>query len=153
MLRLNLQNNFISAIYEDDFALNWAESLASLSLSNNGLVAIEEYAFIHVKGLKELRLSGNSIKYLHYHRFTLPNLQTLELSFSENVFVLQFLMALTKDPAGLRFLQLNYNSIYSLPANVFHHLRLLIHCDLEGNLLKQVNFFPDPDINKHSKLK
>lgn len=144
LARLSLQDNRIEVLTPDDFA-GWGENLTTLSLANNGIRTLSRKTFFHLKGLRELKLSFNSIYFVDYQAF-LPlkaSLEILELSSSlgQRFFPLELIRHMKR----VQWLQLDHNQMENLTDSYLQGLPSLIHFDLEGNRIGRITpgFFKD----------
>ncbi|XP_064478513.1 chaoptin-like [Ornithodoros turicata] len=142
--RLSLQDNLIEVLWPDDFA-GWGENLTTLSLANNGIRILSRNTFVHLRDLRELKLSFNSIHFVDYQVF-LPLKATLEvLELSSSLGQRFFPLELIRHMKRVRWLQLDHNQMENLTDSYLQGLPSLNHFDLEGNRIGHITpgFFKD----------
>ncbi|XP_061171594.1 slit homolog 3 protein-like [Saccostrea echinata] len=113
--KLYLNDNEISDIENRTFSS--LIHLSLLNLSCNSLKRIEKGVFYSLKSLSILYMKRNLIKNLSLDAFhNVPNLQYISLA--ENL--LNNIDSCTSPIPSLRILDLDYNSLLSIPSNVFN---------------------------------
>lgn len=132
--RISLQDNSISSIGEDDFAV-WGQSLTALNLANNELKYVSPEAFRGTTKLREIRLSYNHLLELDPGMFKpiRTTLEILEIG-SFHLPALEVLQGMGK----VKWLQMDHDRLQNLSPSSFEGMSALIHCDLEGNKLQSL---------------
>lgn len=163
LFKLNMQNNQIISLTKSDFQ-QWSKSLLSIILNKNQIESIEKDTFKYCSNLRELRLSSNKLYNVNSESFIplgrkLSILELSDIGNSESDTIRKMEMnssSSIKDGISklknIEFLELNYNSFDKLSGSSLSHLSNLVHLDLEGNNLNEIDssLF---DATKHSKLR
>lgn len=136
---LTLTGSNISTLQRDAFMTNGTElEMTTLSLSYNGIQAIEPYAFLGLSRLHSLDLSHNQLEFISSRAFHgLPDLRSLNLNYSVSpAATAQLSDALnTQSLRNLHRLELAGNKLTSIPLerlDVFNlHELVLINNSIE----------------------
>uniref|UniRef100_A0A0P4WAZ2 Protein slit n=1 Tax=Scylla olivacea TaxID=85551 RepID=A0A0P4WAZ2_SCYOL len=128
-LRLDLQENDLTAVYYSDLA--GLTELLILQLHDNKLHTIEQGAFQDLHKLERLSLDNNQLQHLPDNLFAnCPNLYKLELNHNQ----LKIIDKNTfKGLSQLRYLQLDENQINCIDEQAFRGLELLEILTLNNN--------------------
>lgn len=132
---LNLQENFVSVIYRNDF-ISFRNAL-SLHLGKNNLQTLEAGTFTGLSSLKRLHINGNFLEILHEGTFR--GLDNLEFLQADNNFIQIIEPGAFSKLHRLKVLILNDNAIPFLPTNIFRFVPLT-HLDLRGNHLNSLQY-------------
>uniref|UniRef100_A0A3P9DG51 LRRCT domain-containing protein n=1 Tax=Maylandia zebra TaxID=106582 RepID=A0A3P9DG51_9CICH len=135
---LTLTGSNISTLQRDAFMTNGTElEMTTLSLSYNGIQAIEPYAFLGLSRLHSLDLSHNQLEFISSRAFHgLPDLRSLNLNYSVSpAATAQLSDALnTQSLRNLHRLELAGNKLTSIPLerlDVFNlHERIRVYLSL-----------------------
>uniref|UniRef100_A0A4W3IEB3 SLIT and NTRK-like family, member 6 n=1 Tax=Callorhinchus milii TaxID=7868 RepID=A0A4W3IEB3_CALMI len=132
---LNLQKNFVSILYHNDF-INFNKAM-SLHLGKNNLQDLEAGIFTGLSSLRRLHINGNYLEVLREGTFRgLDNLEFLQAN--NNLIHIIEPGAFSK-LHRLKVLILNDNAIPLLPTNIFRFVPLT-HLDLRGNHLESLPY-------------
>ncbi|XP_069746835.1 SLIT and NTRK-like protein 6 [Narcine bancroftii] len=132
---LNLQNNYVSVIYRNDF-ISFKNAL-SLHLGKNHLQSLETGTFTGLSSLKRLHINGNFLEVLREGAFR--GLDNLEFLQADNNFIQIIEPGAFSRLHRLKVLILNDNAIPLLPTNIFRFVPLT-HLDLRGNHLNSLPY-------------
>ncbi|XP_072113394.1 SLIT and NTRK-like protein 6 [Mobula birostris] len=132
---LNLQDNFVSVIYHNDF-IRFRNAL-SLHLGRNHLQNLEPGTFTGLSSLKRLHINGNNLEVLREGTFL--GLDNLEFLQADNNFIQVIEPGAFSKLNRLKVLILNDNAIPFLPTNIFRFVPLT-HLDLRGNHLNSLPY-------------
>uniref|UniRef100_UPI00398ED8A5 SLIT and NTRK-like protein 6 n=1 Tax=Pristiophorus japonicus TaxID=55135 RepID=UPI00398ED8A5 len=132
---LNLQENFVSMLYPNDF-INFRNAL-SLHLGKNNLQDLEAGVFAGLSSLKRLHINGNYLQVLREGTFR--GLDNLEFLQADNNLIHIIEPGAFSKLHRLKVLILNDNVIPFLPTNIFRFVPLT-HLDLRGNQLDSLPY-------------
>lgn len=131
LVSLNLNHNQLPGIPSASFRP--LRSLKYLKLSNNSISNVTEYSFAHLSTLEELQMNDNIFKELKQGSFSgLYYLRKLEITNTSSLTTIE--KGTFDDVRRLRYLNLNNNSITSLPEDHLSDGPLTI-MDLRNNKL------------------
>ncbi|XP_063905405.1 toll-like receptor 7 [Zophobas morio] len=135
VLQIQLQSNLIKMI-EDEAFLN-LPNLTLINLSNNRLFRLNPHAFLDVPVLDTLYFSCNNVELLENGNFNFLGEQHAYIHLSSNNIFLIESRVFQREVPGSLSVDLSYNAIESIPANLFdnHVFRVIdLGCNPTENL-------------------
>ncbi|KAG8310793.1 hypothetical protein J6590_056630 [Homalodisca vitripennis] len=129
-----------ASLTSDDFN-EFGVDLEELHINDGGLQKISAHAFKHIRGLKRLDLSDNSITNIDYDAFDEigHSLIQLRLSHALSSSIKQVPGDALRPLGSLQHLDLSHNKLQTMPETAFHFLRRIRTIQLEDNSIENVH--------------
>ncbi|XP_014471116.1 PREDICTED: chaoptin isoform X3 [Dinoponera quadriceps] len=123
----------------DDF-LEFGMDIKELRIVHSNLNAIKSHAFMHVRGIKYLDFSENSISTIDDEAFSEVghSLLTLKMSHGLSSTISEIPNRPFKSLTNLQHLDFSNNKIRSLPATSFHFLKRIKRIELQDNEIDNI---------------
>ncbi|XP_066585681.1 chaoptin [Prorops nasuta] len=128
-----------STLSPDDF-LEFGMDIKELSIVRSNLNTIKNHAFMHVRGIKCLDFSENSISSIEEDAFSEVgnSLITLKISHGLSSSISEVPMKAFKSLTNLQQLDLSNNRIRSMPDTSFHFLKRIRRIELQDNEIDDI---------------
>lgn len=129
-----LANNQLSP---EDFA-GFSVQLENLRVNHAGLRTVKAHAFMHVRGIKRLDLSENSIDNIEKGAFQEIGHSLISLKIAHGLSSLMTQMPDIRELTSLQELDFSNNRLKSIGDNSFHFLKNLEVLELDDNQIEQL---------------
>ncbi|XP_036140371.1 chaoptin isoform X2 [Monomorium pharaonis] len=128
------------AILSTNDFLEFGMDLKELRIINSNLNTIKGHAFMHVRGIKYLDFSENSIATIDDEAFSEVghSLLTLKMSHGLSSTISEIPSRSLKSLTNLQHLDFSNNKIRSLPATAFHFLKRIKRIELQDNEIDNI---------------
>lgn len=130
-----LMSNQLSA---DDF-MGFGMQLENLRITHAGLKIVKAHAFMHVRGIKRLDMSENSIETMEKGAFQDIGHSLVSLKIAHGLSALMTQLPDIRELTSLTHLDLSNNRLKSISETSFHFLKNLQVLELNDNQIEQIS--------------